>query len=259
MTERQPTPRDIARAIDRDEFHLAYQPQVEVTSGRLCGVEVLARWRHPRLGVVPPSIFVPVAEQTRLIDRLTEWIVRTALQQATEWRDARLEISIAINISPANLTFFELPDLLTDLCAKFEVPPQQLTIEITEGTAQHMVSLMDNLSRFRLKGMKVSLDDFGTGYSSIARLHQLPFSEIKIDQSFVSDIHRSRDSRAVTKAIIELAHALDMTSLGEGVESQEALDVLAELGCDKAQGHYIGRPMAGDELLRWAQSRPSFP
>src|SRR3954468_9163408 len=242
---------DLQLAVDRKALTLAFQPKVEIASGRLTGVEALARWTHPVHGPVEPARFVPLAERFGLIDQLTDWLVRTGLNQWVAWKDQGLKTNLAFNISAISLRDIYFPDYLHRLCLVEGVPPGCLTIEVTEGATQHLVRLLDTLTRFRLKGMSLSLDDFGTGYSSLLQLRQLPYSELKIDRCFVRDVATSRESRLIVEAMIGLARGFGLTVTAEGVEDEATLALLAELGCDNAQGFLIAEPMEGWQLAPW--------
>lgn len=242
-------------AVSGGELTLAFQPKIELITGRLTGVEALARWQHPKFGEIAPSLFVPRAEQLRIIDWFTEWVIDTALGQWARWRKLGIILDIAINISPLSLDRLDLPDLLSARCKAFGVPARYVVVELTEGTTQSAVRLLDAVSRFRLKGMKISLDDYGTGYSSLAQLQQLPFTEIKIDRRFVENCDALPESRAILKSTIDLGHELGLAVTAEGVETQSVLDLLVELGCDQAQGYFIARPMPGADLPMWAAER----
>ena len=238
-------------AVDRGELELHYQPKIGLRTGTVSGVEALARWEDPKLGAVEPATFIPIAERAGIIDALTEAVCRTALRQWLSWRDQGITVNVAVNISALSLRDVEFPDFLQRLCQIEGVPCDQLTVELTEGATQHVVRLLDTLTRFRIKGMSVSIDDFGTGYSSLLQLRQLPFTELKIDQYFVRDVATSEDSRLIVKSVIDLAHALGMSAVAEGVEDQPTLEVLSGLGCDHVQGFLIARPMKGVELVPW--------
>ena len=238
-------------AVERDELSLLYQPKVAVADNRLVGVEALARWPHRTLGVIEPSTFVPLAERYGLIDELTDWVLRRGLKQWVSWSEQGVRTNIAFNVSALSLRDVYFPDYLHRLCQTEGVPANCLTIEVTEGATQHLVRLLDTLTRFRLKGMSLALDDFGTGYSSLLQLRQLPYSELKVDRCFVCEAVRSRESRLIVKAVIDLAHGLGLKATAEGVEDAETLALLAELGCDHAQGYFIARAMEGWELAPW--------
>ena len=238
-------------AIERGEIELAYQPKLSLLTGELAGVEALSRWPGGPPGWNDPSDFVPLAERDGLIDALTDLGIRRALKQWVIWRDQGLEIGIAFNISALTLRDVSFPDILQRLCQLEGVPCEQLILELTEGATQHVVRLMDTLTRFRLKGMGAALDDFGTGYSSLVQLRQLPFTELKVDRLFVSEATRSQDSRLIVKSIIDLAHGLGLTVTAEGVEDDETFDLLRELGCDQVQGFLVAKALAPEKLAPW--------
>jgi EAL domain-containing protein (putative c-di-GMP-specific phosphodiesterase class I) len=238
-------------AVERDELSLLYQPKIAFQSGSVVGVEALTRWNHPVHGAIDPSTFIPLAERAGIIDALTDWVLGTALKQWAVWRDQGVMMNIAVNVSAITLRNVDFPDLLQRRCQIEGVSCEQVTVELTEGATQHVVRLLDTLTRFRLKGISVALDDFGTGYSSLLQLRQLPFTELKIDQVFVEDLTTAGESRLIVKSVIDLAHALGLTAVAEGVESLEALELLAGMGCDQVQGYFIARPMQGGELVPW--------
>jgi EAL domain-containing protein (putative c-di-GMP-specific phosphodiesterase class I) len=235
----------LARALDDGALVLRYQPKIELRTGRITGVEALARWPDG------PADFVASAERDGMIDRLTEWVCRTALADCKRWQAEGVELGLAVNVSALTLQDVTFPDFIAQLCASEGVEPTGLTVELTESATQHAVHLLDTLTRFRLKGMGVALDDFGTGYSSLLQLRQLPFTELKIDQSFVRDVATAEDSRLIVKSVIDLAHALGLIAVGEGVEDEATLRVLAGLGCDHAQGFLVAAPMPAADLPGW--------
>jgi EAL domain-containing protein (putative c-di-GMP-specific phosphodiesterase class I) len=248
---------DLSNAIGAGHLTLAYQPKVALGSNDLVGVEALARWRHPGLGPIPPSDFIPLAEASGLIDRLTEWVVGRAAGDWTAWRAKGLTTAISVNVSAKSLDRLEFPDLVAGICRKHGMPGKHLMIELTESATQEVVKLLDTLTRFRIKGMGIALDDFGTGDSSLAQLAQLPFSELKIDKSFVMGADGSKDSRVIVQAIVDLGHNLGMQVVAEGVETKATAEFLVGLGCDIAQGYYFAKPMSAGELLQWALVPPA--
>jgi EAL domain-containing protein (putative c-di-GMP-specific phosphodiesterase class I) len=239
------------RALLNGRLAMAYQPKVALDNGRLIRVEALVRWEDPQFGQVAPSRFVPLAERHGLIDQLTQWGLRTTLRQWLDWRAQGLETAIAFNISALSLQHLDFPDLVERMCRALGVPTEQLVLELTEGATQPLVKLMDTLTRFRIKGIGLAIDDFGTGYSTLMQLKQLPFTDVKIDRLFVSDMVRSNDSRVIVKSVIDLAHGLGLTATAEGVETAEQLAMLRELGCDTAQGYLIAQPLSPGELVAW--------
>lgn len=244
------TAEELARGIAAGELIVVYQPRIALPAWRITDAEALVRWRHPGRGEIAPGAFIPLAEETGLIIELTRVVTGEALRQCRRWREAGLEIGVAVNASARDVSEIDFPDRLEALCAAAEVPPGVVTIELTETAAMHnAVEMLDSLTRLRLKGFRLAIDDFGTGYSSLAQLQRLPFSELKIDRSFVMEADWSRDARVIIKAVINLAHNLGLAAVAEGVETQGALDFLIELGCDAAQGYHIARPMTGAALL----------
>ena len=242
---------DFERALADQKLHMVYQPKVSVHDGSLTRVEALVRWEDEKHGLVDPSEFVALAERHGMIDDLTQWGLRTILRQWVEWKAQGIDACIAFNISALSLQHLDFPDLVERMCAGLGVPCDRLVLELTEGATQPLIKLMDTLTRFRIKGIGLAIDDFGTGYSSLMQLRQLPFTEVKIDQAFVADIARSRDCRLIVKGIVELAHGLALTATAEGVETEEQLGIVAELGCDLVQGYLISPPMPPDELGPW--------
>jgi EAL domain-containing protein (putative c-di-GMP-specific phosphodiesterase class I) len=246
--------RALGRAIEEQRLHMLYQPKVKLPSGSLAGLEALMRWEDPELGPVEPSRFIPLAEQHGLIDELTLWGLRTILRQWVEWCDEGIDTGIAFNISALSLQHLDFPDLVERMCRGLSVPTDRLVLELTEGATQPLVKLMDTLTRFRIKGIGLAIDDFGTGYSSLMQLRQLPFTDVKLDQTFVADVHCSRDSRLIIRSITELAHGLGLMATAEGVETVDQLRTLTELGCDQAQGYLISPPIPADVLRTWKQA-----
>jgi EAL domain-containing protein (putative c-di-GMP-specific phosphodiesterase class I) len=238
-------------ALTRGDLGLFYQPKLHLLTGAVTGVEAVARWHDPELGTVSPAEFIPVAERKGLIDELTQWVLQSAVSQWVAWRDQGIETHIAVNVSALNLRDLYLPDYIQRLCMREGMPCDRLTIEVTESATQNVVRLLDTLTRFRLKGFRVSLDDFGTGYSSLLQLRQLPYSELKIDQCFVQDMRSSTEARTIVKALIDLAHGMGLVATAEGVEDITTLEMLRAHGCDEAQGFLIARPMAPDRLPEW--------
>ena len=233
---------------------MRYQPKIRLRDGRVISVEALMRWTEPDLGRMDPQQFVALAERNGLIEELTEFGLGTTLKQWIAWRDQGLDLRVAFNISAMSLGHLDFPDLVEAMCIDAGVPTHQVVIELTEGATQPLIKLMDTLTRFRIKGFRLAIDDFGTGYSSMMQLHQLPFTEVKIDRSFVIDAARAADSRLIVKTIIDLAHGLDMIVTAEGIEKPEQIELLRELGCDLAQGFLISPPMDAAEIAPWKQT-----
>ena len=239
------------RALINHRLHMVYQPKIALKDGKLKRVEALVRWDDPKLGKVPPSRFVPLAERHGLIDQLTQWGLRTTLRQWLEWRDQGVDTCIAFNISALSLEHLDFPDLVERMCRALDVPTDRLVLELTEGSTQPLIKLMDTLTRFRIKGIGLAMDDFGVGYSTLMQLRQLPFTELKIDRFFVDDAVTSADSRAIVASIIQLAHSLGLSVTAEGVETEAQLHLLCDLGCDVAQGYWIAEPLEPGLLGQW--------
>jgi EAL domain-containing protein (putative c-di-GMP-specific phosphodiesterase class I) len=243
---------ELERTLRQGGLRLVYQPKVDAVDGSLIRVEALVRWAHSELGAIPPSRFVPLAEQHGLIDDLTQWALRTALRQLREWKVAGLDTSVAVNISAISLERLDFPDLVERLCRALSVPTDHLVLELTEGATQPLINMMDTLTRFRIKGVGLALDDFGTGYSGLMQLRRLPFSEIKIDRQFVTELTTSRDDQVIVRAVIELAHGLGLKVTAEGVETVEQLGLLRTMGCDLIQGYLLAHPLEAGDLVAWA-------
>jgi len=245
----------LRRAQERDQFTLHYQPQVELASGRIVGVEALLRWNHPELGAIPPHDFIPIAESSGLILPIGEWVLRSALQQLAEWmRDGLAPVSMAVNLSSVQFRHAEFPQLVHAILQQTGVPAQWLELELTEGVAMTdpagAIAIMAALHR---RGVRMAIDDFGTGYSSLAYLKRFQVRKLKIDRTFVRDITDDADDKAIVGAIISMARSLGMQTLAEGVETAGQLEFLRERGCDEVQGYYFSRPVPADalaELLR---------
>jgi EAL domain-containing protein (putative c-di-GMP-specific phosphodiesterase class I)/ActR/RegA family two-component response regulator len=240
---------DLARAITANELFLEYQPKFDCRLSRVVGVEALARWHHPVHGIIQPNQFITLAEEIGLISQLTDRVVTTAATQAAQWHAANLALEVAVNISARDLEDLELPDRLEQHCQTAGLDPAFMTLELTETSAmREAVQMMDVLTRLRLKGFSLSIDDFGTGYSSLVQLQKMPFSEIKIDRSFVMQMPHNRGCRGIVEIVVDLAKKLGLTSVAEGVEEEAALNSLVEMGCDTVQGFHLGRPMAASRI-----------
>lgn len=249
-------PADLAKALVADDLRLAYQPKIALETGELVGVEALARWQH-ETGTISPAEFIPLAEESGLIQALSEWVLDTAAADWSAWQAQGLTTNVAVNISAKNLNRLEFPDVIASICHRREMPCEHLTVELTESATQGVIELLDTLTRCRIKGMKLSLDDFGTGYSSLVQLQQLPFSDLKIDKSFVIGSATSKDSSIIVRAVIDLAHNLGLQATAEGVETEEIKTMLTDFGCDAAQGYLFARPMPAADLLEWARRQPA--
>ncbi|WP_157410922.1 putative bifunctional diguanylate cyclase/phosphodiesterase [Actinoplanes rectilineatus] len=252
---------DLRGAIDRDELELHYQPKIRVGGGGVAGVEALVRWRHPSRGLLGPGAFVPDAEQSDLMVPLTEAVLHLALRQQRTWREGGLDLPVAVNIGAACLREPGFPGRIADLLALYGAVDGQLTLEITETVLINdpkAVALA--LGSIRRQGVRVSIDDFGVGYSSMSYLQSMPLDELKIDRKFTMEIRSTDRGRAIVGAIVELAHALGLSVVVEGVEDQETLTEIGELGCELAQGYLMCRPLPAAEIPGWISAwRPSSP
>ncbi|MHB1699416.1 MAG: EAL domain-containing response regulator [Acidobacteriaceae bacterium] len=250
---------DLAAAIVADEFLLHYQPKIRLADGQIVGFEALLRWQHPTRGLVFPDAFIPMAEQSGCIVPITYRIFEIGL----DWLrsvDAQFSLSLAINLSAINFTDLQLADRLQETCRKFQVDPRRINLELTETSAMNGSAMaFDVLTRLRIKGFSLGIDDFGTGYSSMVQLAQMPFSELKIDRSFVLSMLRSQESRTIVESTISLGKRLGLTTVAEGVEDAATMRTLRELGCDIGQGYFFARPMRGEDtrscISTWDASR----
>ncbi|MBV9662806.1 MAG: bifunctional diguanylate cyclase/phosphodiesterase, partial [Actinobacteria bacterium] len=246
---------DLRRAIDSDELRLHYQPKVDIRSGRVLGVEALARWVHPTLGNVSPGEFIPLADRTGLIGALTKRLLDDALAQERQWSDEGLTVGVAVNLSPRLLVDPDLIGWITAALNKHRVPASALTLEITENALAEgpdAVSALESLSKV---GVRLAIDDLGTGYSSLMYLKRLPVDELKIDRAFIKDLAEDIRDQAIVRSIVQLGRTLGLTVVAEGVEDEPALDVLARLGCATAQGFYCRRPAPAGEITAWLMGR----
>jgi diguanylate cyclase len=236
------------------QLALHYQPKVASAEGAVAGVEALLRWQHPQRGPVSPGVFIPVAERFGLIMPLGDWVIAECCRQIAAWREAGLEMRVAINLSVQQLRQPEaLIKRFEEALARHAVDARQLTCEITESVAMDDAAATERtLQRLSSLGLALSIDDFGTGYSSLAYLRRMPVSQLKIDRSFVQDLETSADARAIVKAVIELAHALGLSVVAEGVETEGQAAVLRGKRCDKLQGFLFARPMPAQALTDWA-------
>jgi predicted signal transduction protein with EAL and GGDEF domain len=239
IREKRALLRDLDIALGQKEFELHFQPQTEA-DGKLFGFEALVRWRHPTRGLVPPGMFIPLAEETGLIGAIDEWILREGCREAASWPNP---LSIAINVSPISFRHGDLPGLLHSILLETGLNPKRLEIEITEGVlVEDFARASSMLRRIKNLGIRIAMDDFGTGYSSLSYLQSFPFDKIKIDQTFVAQINKNVQSSAIIRAILGLGEALNLRVIAEGVETEQQLMFLAAAGCQEMQGYLLGRP-----------------
>ena len=240
------------QALASGDITAFYQPKVDLQSWRPTGFEALVRWQHAARGTICPDEFIPLAESSGQIDRLTEAVITLALVQTRKWHEQGTEAAVAINLSARSLDEEDLADRIQTMCWATGARTEDITFEVTETAAMaNPLRGLDILTRLRIKGFKLSIDDFGTGYSSLVQLHRLPFSELKIDRSFVAECDRSSEARVIVKTMVDLGHNLDMTVVGEGVETDAVANILADLGCDAGQGYAIAKPMEAERIPAW--------
>ena len=243
---------DLRRAVDEGELILYYQPQIDLRTGAMTSVEALVRWMHPKRGLVGPDEFIPLAERTGLIKRLTRSVLTEAIRQARAWELAGLRVPIAVNLSMRNIHDPQLPQTIAQLLQRWDARPDLLRLEMTEtvlaADPQRALQTMDSL---RAMGVHIALDDFGIGYSSLAYLNRLPLDEIKIDRSFVIGMIDDESSATIVRATVDLGHGLGYGVVAEGVENAETRQRLSALGCDAIQGFLVARPMPADQTAEW--------
>jgi diguanylate cyclase (GGDEF)-like protein len=240
---------DMRAAMAGGEFTLAYQPKLDYASGRIVAVEALLRWRHPTRGMIPPGSFIPFAEQTGFIREVTPWVLDAAIRQLAQWRTEGLELAVSANLSTLDLLDPELPRRVHALLEFHRVPASCLCLEITESALMDEPALaLAHLNALAALGVKLSIDDYGVGQASLAYLKSLPVNELKLDRSFVTAIADSPRNAAIVQSTIMLSHALGLSVVAEGVETEEELEWLRANGCDVAQGYYISKPVPADEL-----------
>lgn len=245
---------ELHQAIHNEEMIVHYQPQIDVFSNKLVGAEALIRWNHPSRGITPPANFLPLAENTNLIDEITDFVLDQAIKQCRRWNDAGMPMDVSVNISPRTIRDYAFPEKLLAMSHRYQVEPKYLVLEITETSAiSDLSKSLDILTRIRMKGFKLAIDDFGTGHSSLEKLARIPFTELKIDRSFIRHLGKDPVSNTIAKLSIMLAHEMDMSIVAEGVETLASWKLLQKLSCDRAQGFWIGRPMPADDFNTWLQ------
>jgi diguanylate cyclase (GGDEF)-like protein len=247
---------ELKGALDTGALSVHFQPKVALRDNELLGVEALVRWRHPDHGLVSPGDFIPVAEHTGLIVPLTHAVLRAALEQSATWAAAGCQLDMAVNLSARCLADTEFPGEVEKMLDQYGVPPERLTLEITEsGMVGDADRPLPGLHRLRQLGVRLSLDDFGTGYSSLSYLRRLPVDEVKIDKTFVLGMATDSGDLAIVRSIVDLARHLGHAAVAEGVETEMTRGLLTEMGCDSAQGFYFSRPLPADRFEAWLAAR----
>lgn len=245
---------EVHAAHQRREWALHYQPQVELRSGRMVGLEALLRWNHPEHGLVYPDRFISVAEDCGAIDAVTEWVLRESMEQLGRWHAAGMQVQMAVNLSMENLRSPGFARRVNDLARETRTSPQDLTLEITESRLMSpSPAPLESLVRLRMLRFGLSIDDFGTGHSSLAQLRDVPFTELKVDRGFVQGARHNQIIRPMLEGSIGIAKRMGMKSVGEGVETEDDWQLLREIGCDLAQGWFIARAMAPEQVPAWLE------
>jgi EAL domain-containing protein (putative c-di-GMP-specific phosphodiesterase class I)/CheY-like chemotaxis protein len=244
---------EIVEGIGKNEFEPYFQPKINVATGRIRGVEALARWRHPVHGVIRPARFVPALEASTQLDALTMMMLGKALGCCRTWRAAGIDASVSLNLSLTSLHDVTLADRVMEGVAASAVDARHLILEVTEtAAASELGKVLENLSRLRMNGCGLAIDDYGTGCSSMQQLTRIPFTELKIDQSFVRNAPARISSRAMLESSLEMSRKLGIVAVAEGVETAQEAALVQSLGCDLIQGHYVAAPMKASDFLRWA-------
>lgn len=250
---------ELKQGIERKELFLYYQPKISIATGKLLGVESLLRWNHPTMGFVPPSNFIPRAEQSSLIDLITDFVLEESISQAKKWHEQGIKISVAVNISTRNLLQPNFVSKVLDLINHYQLAPHYLELELTESSLMlDMTKAIDQLKRLSENDITISIDDFGTGYSSLQYLHLLPISFIKIDQSFILKLPQDISATHIVEATITLAQRQGIQTIAEGVENQEIFTFLKNANCDYAQGYWISRPLPSADIPLWYADHQIF-
>ncbi|AZE57152.1 c-di-GMP phosphodiesterase (BifA) [Pseudomonas synxantha] len=253
MRRRRELEKDLREALGREQFHLVYQPQISYRDHRVVGVEALLRWHHPEHGLVPPDLFIPLAEQNGTIIPIGEWVLDQACRQLREWHDLGFtELRMAVNLSTVQLHHTELPRVVNNLMQIYRLPPRSLELEVTEtGLMEDISTAAQHLLSLRRSGALIAIDDFGTGYSSLSYLKSLPLDKIKIDKSFVQDLQDDDDDATIVRAIIQLGKSLGMQVIAEGVETAEQEAYIISEGCHEGQGYHYSKPLPARELAAY--------
>ncbi|HEX5329119.1 PAS domain S-box protein, partial [Sulfuricurvum sp.] len=240
---------DLKNALENKEFILFYQPQIDLSSNRIIGVEALIRWQHPMMGMMPPMSFIPIAEGSGLIVPIGQWVIEESCRQAALWQKMGIELCVAVNISAMQFKRGNLEEIVKNALFASQIDPHHLELELTESIIMHDAdNTLQSVRNLKALGVQLSIDDFGTGYSSLSYLKRFAVDKLKIDQSFVRDILQDRDDAAIVKTIIQMAKNLNLTTIAEGVENQEVLSIIQEFGCDEVQGYHFAKPMSADDF-----------
>ncbi len=247
-----PTLEDLRAGIERDELRVYFQPKIDLHTLTVHSVEALVRWQHPGLGLLSPDRFIEMSEEGGMINAVTYAVMDKSFAQCSDWMTGGLDLKVSINVSSRSLTDLDLPDKIIELVKRHGLRPEQIVLEITESwLSRDQVAVLDILTRLRIKGFDLSIDDYGTGYSTMQQLKEIPFSELKLDRSFVTDASENPDARAIVESSIKLGHELKLRVVAEGVASQADWDLVCDLKCDEGQGFFIAKPMPGPQMPNW--------
>jgi len=249
---------EFLHGLEHDSIELYYQPKVKIDTGKVGGVEALVRWKKKNNGVIAPVCFLPVAETTGKMNELTYIVYKKAMTQMSDWREQGLELDISINVSVNTFTLPDFPAFLVNTAHAHDIEYGKIILEITESEAMaDAMKCLETLMQLRMKRFGLSIDDFGTGHSSLTKLKQIPFTELKIDQTFVINAERNTSSRSILESTVDLARKFKMKIVAEGVETREDWDLVKALGCDYAQGYYCAKPMPSRELVNYIKKLKS--
>lgn len=239
---------EMRKAIEQEQFQIYYQPKIDIATSAMTGMEALVRWVHPELGIIPPNRFIPIAEETGMILALGEWILKQACKQNKNWHDQGYTLKVSVNLSARQIYQKDLVEMIKDILQETKLSPHWLELEITESIFVKMEEATAVLQQIRDIGIQISIDDFGTGYSSFSYIKSLPVDTIKIDASFIRDIHHNQESQAIVKAIVTIAQSLNMNVIAEGIELHDQVAALKENGCDHGQGYLFSKPLPTDDF-----------
>ena len=243
---------ELGRGLREDEFEPYFQPKIHLATGKVKGAEALARWRHPRLGILAPARFIHTMESGGLIDEISWLMLRKSAASCHAWRASGIDATVSVNLSVLSLGDVDIAERVTELVKSQGLEPAHMILEVTESSATHEVGkALENLARLRMKGFGLSIDDYGTGYSSMQQLARIAFTELKIDRSFVAKATKDSTARVILKSSVKMAKQLNMNSVAEGVETRADFDLVCRLHCDMAQGYFIAKPMPYNDFLAW--------
>jgi len=245
---------EVVSGLKDDQFEPFFQPKIDLASGKIKGAEALARWRHPQKGLIAPYAFIELLEDNGQIGELTWRMLKKSAAACLDWRKAGLDATVSVNLSLKSLDDVRVADRVTDLVRGERLDPRHMILEVTESAATSDVGVaLENLARLRMKGFGLSIDDYGTGYSSMRQLTRIAFTELKVDQSFVTNAGKENSARVILESSLKLARKLGITSVAEGVETPDGMQLLRRLNCDVAQGFFIARPMEGTMFRDWVR------